>query len=339
LDVSRNALRELPNLPLCCPCLSRLDASDNDIIVFPVVPKSLRFLDLSRNRIPSIPVDIVESNLKHLNLSFNLIEVVPEMPVSLRSLDLEGNALSAVQPLSAPTLSEAIFSRNCVPAFPGFECTRLPELKLDHNCFEILEVSECSQIITRLDLSFNLVVEVPFEIFTLPNLKDLDLSFNRIERLPDGISVPSLRSLNLTGNPLNALPPELSSTLERLIVCDCGLSLVPDGYAGLPDLVEFDASMNAITSLPPFPRLWRLNMAGNAPSAFPPVSLGALRHLDLACDRLELLPAGAVYRPLAQPSHAPGAPELPASPEPRPYGDHFFPASSPAPPASHGSAP
>jgi Leucine-rich repeat (LRR) protein len=290
LDVSRNFLHELPDLSLFCPFLTRLDASNNEISAFPIVSESLRFVNLSRNRISELPPEITDSNIEHLNISFNFIEALPEMPISLRTLCIEGNSLSAVQPLAAPSLAEAIFSRNRLTSFPVFASTRLRELRLDHNHIESLEVSECSQVVTRLDLSFNFLTDLTFELFTLPNLRELNVSYNGIVRLPDGLSGPSLHSLNLTGNPLHSLPPLLPATLERLILCDCGLSQLPASYASLPELIDLDASSNAISALPPFPHLQRLSMSGNHLAAFPPVALDSLVHVDLSCNCLEALP-------------------------------------------------
>jgi Leucine-rich repeat (LRR) protein len=291
LDISRNALQELPNLILFCPLLVRLKASRNEIRTFPVFSETLRFLDLSWNQISVIPEDIIESKLVQLDLSFNSVEILPEMPVSLRSLMLEGNALSAVAILSSPILSELSFSRNRLTSFPVILSRKLQELKLDHNHFEALEVSECSQLISKIDLSFNSIVEVPFELFTLPNLTSLDLSFNRIERLPEGISGPSLLSLNISGNPLQALPPQLPGTLEQLIACSCGLTVIPDSYVELPELIDLDLSLNFIKVVPKFQHLQRLRFASNSLSVFPSVSLAKLQYLDLALNQIQMVPA------------------------------------------------
>jgi Leucine-rich repeat (LRR) protein len=299
LDISRNSVRELPNLALFCPQLTRLDASRNEIREFPVLSENLHFLDLSNNRIRVIPIGIEDSKLAQLDLSSNLIESVPDMPVSLRSLSLDGNVISRVQCIEAPTLSRLSFSRNRLASFPGFVSVKVRELNLDHNCFEILEMSECSQVVGRIDLSFNAILDLPFELFMLPNLRSLDLSFNRIERLPDGISGPSLLCLNLSRNPLKELPPELPATLERLIICDCRLSMIPDSYTTLQELIELDASMNSISVLPEFQNLEHLNMANNLLSAFPSVNLDSLQHLDVSCNHIRVMPA-VVICPRAQ---------------------------------------
>lgn len=70
--------------------------------------------------------------------------------------------------------------------------------------------------IEELDLSRNALVELPAEITRVPGLVALDLSDNRLARVPE--SLPALRYLNVQGNEIRAITATLPTSLETLYV-------------------------------------------------------------------------------------------------------------------------
>ena len=74
----------------------------------------------------------------------------------------------------------------------------------------------------RIDLSNNLIKEVPAHLFKLPNLKKIDLKRNQIELIGEESFVgTSIAEVNLEGNRLKNFDPEaFGSSLENLYLSE-----------------------------------------------------------------------------------------------------------------------
>ena len=164
--------------------------------------------------------------------------------------------------------------------------------------------------LTSIVLNNNNLVSLPIELFQLPNLVNLDASFNHLASLNSVISSP-LQDINLSNNKLIELPislwylphlkrvelqknilqslgeeddadiTKLSESLSAVDISWNQLEMLPSFILDLPSLEELNASHNELTMLPA--NLWEclslkeLNLSNNAlfmlPSCEPQSSL------------------------------------------------------------------
>ena len=122
-------------------------------------------LDLSNNELIEVPECIwTMQSLRSLNLAQNKLESLP-------STVHKKIGLSALKS----------FSRNAL-----YNCPLLEEVFLQDNRLEVLPVALFSSLkaLTTLDVSNNKLQSLPFEMWTSPSLKELNLSFNLLSELP-----------------------------------------------------------------------------------------------------------------------------------------------------------
>ncbi|KFV77509.1 Leucine-rich repeat-containing protein 2 [Struthio camelus australis] len=155
--------------------------------------QDLRVLELSKNQITHLPVEIGLKNLKVLNVSFNnLKSVPPELGdcENLEKLDLSGN----------------------------LEITELP-----------FELSNLKQV-TVVDVSANKFPSIPICVLRMSNLQWLDISSNNLKDLPQDIDrLDQLQTLLLQKNKLTYLPRALVNMpkLSLLVVSGDDLVEIP----------------------------------------------------------------------------------------------------------------
>jgi len=97
------------------------------------------------------------------------------------------------------------------------------------------------------------IIIIPIAICRLTNLRQLDLSYNSISKIPDDIkNLVNLKWLNLSHNNLTEIPVGLCEliNLERLYLSHNKISLVPKEISNLHNLREMDLTSNDIGILP-----------------------------------------------------------------------------------------
>lgn len=148
---------------------------------------------------------------------------------------------------------------------------------------------------TSLDLSGLKLRELPDRIADLTNLRDLDLSENRLTGLP---ALPHLTGLDLSGNRLTEVPSVLARLpqLRHLHINRTGIAALPDWLGDLTGLEELNLGGNRLTGLPDWigdlPALSQLILVSN-PLKEPLTMLGrltGLKHLELGGVALKALP-------------------------------------------------
>lgn len=108
--------------------------------------------------------------------------------------------------------------------------------------------------ITRLDISSNSLTDIPIVVLQLPSLRHLNLSQNKLERLPTDApyNLPVLEELSLQNNRLESLPDALFS-LAALSIMDVSnnklISLPANLWTG-PALKELNVAFNLLKDLP-----------------------------------------------------------------------------------------
>lgn len=185
-------------------------------------------------------------NLTHLDLSENPLSWASLQNTSqcsslsfkhLTSVRLSGSNLTSLQTLCmvlslTPALTELDVSRNNFSTFHYPQClqemTLLRLLNLSRS--GITEFNPLfSTSLEHLDLSYNFL-----EVFSNPlqTLKKLDLSNNRLKRLPSLAELPQLQVLKVDNNRLTILTHETGNSLGQLDIlhagrnpyqCDCDL--------------------------------------------------------------------------------------------------------------------
>ncbi|NWZ41702.1 MFHA1 protein, partial [Brachypodius atriceps] len=254
--------------------------------------------------------------LEALNLSGRGLEELPEEV---------GAALSGLRVLS---LRRNRLSR--LPAAALRHLGRLAELDLSHN--RLRDLGDGGALaglrgLRKLSLSHNeLGAEgpgLPPRLAELGCLEELDLSFNRLRRLPEGLGrLRHLRTLDVDHNLLSSFPapllelaaleeldcsgnrhlgalPEGIAALRRLKILwlsGTGLASLPEGLCQLNALESLMLDGNRLQALPTgFGRLQRLkmlnlssNLLGEFPSAI--LALPSLEELYLSRNQLTVLP-------------------------------------------------
>jgi Leucine-rich repeat (LRR) protein len=156
------------------------------------------------------------------------------------------------------------------------------------------------EAVTGLFLNRMELATIPPEVFQLPNLKELDLSYNTVEELPPDIfRLSNLEKLVLSNNRIQRLPLEFEKlTLLREIRLDHNqMTVWPEVLHRLPRLEKIGLNHNRLESIPretgPFPCLLDLSIAHNKLKELP-AGIGrwqALRSLDLSHNQLGKIPA------------------------------------------------
>ncbi|XP_020278724.1 chaoptin [Pseudomyrmex gracilis] len=233
----------------------------------------LQWLDLSRNDLLELDFDCFKNtkNLQVLLLSWNdITDIPPEVfrPLKkLRIVDLSHNKLR--------TLPDNIFIDS-----------NIESLDLSHNQFTRLPIKSMSLSsaanLANLDLSWNSLsgIHNTDTIFRLRSLVWLDLSYNRLVRLDDGVfsDLPYLAHLDLSHN-------------KQLILDSRGRT-----FYGLEDtLLSLSLSNISLLSVPELPlrRLQTLYLAHNELASIPAEmssNLTSLHYLDLSFNDLTVVP-------------------------------------------------
>jgi Leucine rich repeat len=124
------------------------------------------------------------------------------------------------------------------------------------------EFFEHLQDLRELDVSINRLETLPESLWRAIQLTALDLSFNPLKTLPDGIAnMKALCSLSLRGCPLDTLPEALAGAknLTKLIITECEKLNVDAALlviSKLPKLKELSLPLSrSLTSLAPLAKL------------------------------------------------------------------------------------
>ena len=260
LYLSANQIGEVPTQAFrCLFWLKQLTLNSNKISIvhvdsfFDLV--RIQNLDLSSNNLSQVPLDTFTNlkTLEKLHLQHNSFS-------ELRSDMFSG--LSNLQLLNISHNSGINSTQS--DAFAGL--SKLKVLDLSHNSLSVFDASSFNGLTTLsvLDLGYNYISDVSFlghsdvlkkggsYIAFQRSLTDLSVAGNTLERIPSEVfpSLPSLKRLDLSNNRVTAIASGAFTTLllDRLSLSGNALDeLGRDAFAGVRRVLELNLSRNRIS--------------------------------------------------------------------------------------------
>ncbi|XP_067211170.1 leucine-rich repeat protein SHOC-2-like isoform X2 [Linepithema humile] len=240
----------LPELPLQITCLKNLttlNIRNNGIIFLPKEFGNLPLLDLnlSFNKLENqskqswewLMQASIRNNLRKCNISINLLTEFPLQITylkNLRWLDIRENEIEFL-PKELGTLPHLTHL--------NLSCNHL--WKSDHNTWEWLKQTEVRNKLSKLDLSGNLLTELPPQIGKLSALTCLRLARNKLQCLPNSFAnLKNLKDLNLSNNDLLYLPGGLAHLSVDINVGENPFNLDDDSDDDLTTNLEVPSLVN-----------------------------------------------------------------------------------------------
>ncbi|XP_060576811.1 malignant fibrous histiocytoma-amplified sequence 1 homolog, partial [Ruditapes philippinarum] len=249
LNLSYNYLERIPSAIFQLSNLLELDLSENELsAIHPSIGnlKRLRTLNLSGNLLDELPAELAEcEKLERLDLSRKWypkggFQVLPEAVcylTELTYLDISWHQVS--------TITDDVKNM-----------TKLQTLRMRGNYLKHVSpsISECRKL-QYLDLTgaMKLNSYIPPEIFTLPELRILDLTNNYFTEIsPDIIGLKKLKKMIMRRNALLRIPDEIfkMESLEALDLCENYLEDIPHCINELQTLKCLYLACNKIKEIP-----------------------------------------------------------------------------------------
>lgn len=281
----------------CADAITKVQLSRNAIAELPPqigVYEDCEWLDVSHNRLQALPSELGALRaLRRLDANNNRLVTLPsafaQMP-QLASVDVSHNALRELDALAAcacapNSLADVKCGHNQIDRLPGdLANCKLRRLEAPGN--RLTEIAETlPPTLEFVDLSCNMLQELPEDIGRCQRIEYLSAHTNRIVRLPRSLGLlDALRELHLRGNSLTVLPEELS-------MCD-GLRMLD-----LSDNLLNEEALAPICGL----KLERLLLENNRLRTLPP-ELGFMRSLQvvtLAGNPLKMIPQATASGPVS----------------------------------------
>lgn len=228
----------------------------------------LSVVDLSHNQLREVPAGLEQAkNLLVLNLSHNMIETIPsQLFINLTDLmyvDVSDNQLDTLPPQIRRLTNLQTLMLNNNPLLHA-QIRQLPALV----SLETLHMRGTARTVSNfpagveslvnlkdLDLSYNELVRVPEALYKLSALVRLNLSNNEIMELSTLMDTwVALEYLNVSRNKLTELPASLCklANLRKIYINSnqIDFSGIPAGIGKLSNLEVFSASTNNLEMIP-----------------------------------------------------------------------------------------
>ncbi|XP_033631198.1 protein flightless-1 homolog [Asterias rubens] len=250
INVRHNKIRNsgIPNDIFGLDDITVVDFSYNQLSATPEElerAKSLLVLNLNHNNITSIPQQLFINltDLIYLNISDNKLDSLPPQMRrlgNLQTLILNNNPLLHAQLRQLTSL------------------TQLQTLQLRNTQRNLNNIPPQLDVLTNLtdvDLSYNEISKVPEGLYKLSSLKRLNLSSNCITEMDITMDTwVNLQTLNLGRNKLTSLPAALCKliSLKRLYISSNQIDFdgIPIGIGKMISLEQFVAANNNLESIP-----------------------------------------------------------------------------------------
>lgn len=209
LDLSYNSISRFPQSIIDKNHITTLYLFDNDISELPKLKDDLTHIDAGHNQIRKMPK--LTDNLKYIELDFNSIEVLNANGFNLKRLSLQHNILKEITPsTSFQSLQQLDLRDNKLTFLPSnFAeiCPKLKSINLSHN--QISEYPKLPFTVTEIDLSFNLICELPSNFNAFTCLCRIYLQNNQIKKvknIPSCLQLFNIINNNVSSFALNHVP-------------------------------------------------------------------------------------------------------------------------------------
>ncbi|KAB1273417.1 PH domain leucine-rich repeat-containing protein phosphatase 2 [Camelus dromedarius] len=246
--------------------------------------KYITHMDLRDNQLTDLDLSSL-CNLEQLHCERNQLRELTLCGFSLRTLYANSNRLTAVNVYPVPSLLTSLeLSRNLLECVPDWACE--------------------TKKIEILDVSYNLLTEVPMRILSSLSLRKLMVGHNHVQNLPALVEHIPLEVLDIQHNLLTRLPDTLFSkalNLRYLNASANSLESLPSACAGEESLSALQLlylTNNLLTDqcvpvLVGHPHLRILHLANNQLQTFPASKLNKLEQLEelnLSGNKLKTIP-------------------------------------------------
>uniref|UniRef100_A0A3P9I6F9 Fibromodulin n=1 Tax=Oryzias latipes TaxID=8090 RepID=A0A3P9I6F9_ORYLA len=235
------------NCPLECDCPmmypTAMYCNNRNLQHVPYVPSQIKYVYLQRNKIAGIQDGVFDNatNLLWIVMSHN----------QLNSERMSKNVFSKLKNLKRLHLDNNELSR-----VPENLPRSLTDLQLGHNKISKITPSSLEGMahLTTLYLQANLIEETGSEFKGLNSLTMLDMSKNKLKKIPDNLP-ELLQQLYLQSNNIESVPERLLSLNPKLQFLRLAHNMLTD--KGLPSnvfnsstLAELDLSFNRLEKIP-----------------------------------------------------------------------------------------
>jgi Leucine-rich repeat (LRR) protein len=230
----------------------------NEILLLLRKLENLKFLDLRKNRICSMP-DMCFKNLIHLDLASNYLTEVPAWVKhnNIEFLNLGVNNLKLIP--------------DWISKFSNLKVVKLHKNKL----FDVSSISACTNI-QVLNLYLNKMREIPSFIWKFKKMQFFSWGLTNIDFLSNEISNwKNLQWLSLVANKITVLPDEICELkqLKGMRLNKNKIEKLPSNIGQLQNLQELSLHKNCLKELPEsFQKLnlKKLNLSYNMFETIPP---------------------------------------------------------------------
>ncbi|GAA6054530.1 hypothetical protein JCM3770_005831 [Rhodotorula araucariae] len=277
IDLSGKKADSVVRMKEFLPRLDEVNLNRNELSYLTGIPKTLRTLLVSSNRITSLTSFQHLANLERLDLSDNQLDSVHQLAClrHLRELKLDGNQITSLDGLS--TLDSLV------------------RLSLKGNALEEVDLGSTNWCrLETLHMARN-KLRVVKGAERLVSLSTLNLDHNNLALFEPANPLQRLRVLRVSNNPLISLNVEFAPRLRTLYIDSARLGdlLGTDQLRKLENLSVRDQSGSALMlPMPHIRDVKRLYLSGNPlPSSFPSEKFYNLVYLELAMCQLTSLPA------------------------------------------------
>eukprot|EP00878_Enallax_costatus_P026031 GHUV01027903.1.p1 GENE.GHUV01027903.1~~GHUV01027903.1.p1 ORF type:complete len:599 (+),score=189.93 GHUV01027903.1:562-2358(+) len=299
LNLASKQLKEVP------PTVYNVEADGENVKWWEV--NELTKLDLSYNEIQHLPEQLWAgvTALNTLHLSSNKLRQLPQgisALSALKLLDVSDNPLSSLpeEIASLPALASLSCSNCSIPALPdalGVQQPNLTAVNASGNHLTAVPTGlRAASSLAVLNLGRNQLTDIS-AVAGLQSLKELDVSYNKLQALPESVgNLPRLSVLDAKNNQISGLPAALG-TATALLELKLGFNRITElsGSMGmLVNLKTLDLRNNLLQALPDTLcglQLVLLDLTNNSLSRLPPAlgHMTSLRSLPLDGNPLKLI--------------------------------------------------